>query len=65
MNVTVYGIVGHAGRVDLPLESLDLEQLEAGQEFQYQGRMYEIRSVNEVRDEIRINVVMTYTTGRN
>lgn len=64
MNVTVYGLVGHAGRVELPVESLELEELEAGREFEYNGRLYEIRSVNESEEGVRINVVMAVAMGR-
>jgi hypothetical protein len=64
MNVTVYGLVGHAGRVDLPLETLDLEELETGREFEYNGRIYEIRSVSDTDQGIRINVVMAVAMGR-
>jgi hypothetical protein len=64
MNVTVYGLVGHAGRVELPLESLDLEELEPGREFEYKGRIYEIRSVTDHEQGLRINVVMSVSMGR-
>ena len=64
MNVTVYGLVGHAGKVDLPMETLDLDELEAGREFEYNGRIYEIRSVAEYDQGFRINVVMAVAMGR-
>jgi len=64
MNVTVYGLIGHAGRVEVPMETLELEELEAGQEFEYNGRVYEIRSVADDVHGIRINVVMAIAMGR-
>lgn len=64
MNVTVYGLAGHAGRVELPLEALEVEELETGQEFEYNGRVYEIRSVMEGAQGVRINVVMAVDMGR-
>lgn len=64
MNITVYGLVGHAGKVDLPMESLELDELEAGREFEYNGRIYEIRSVAEYDQGFRINVVMAVAMGR-
>jgi hypothetical protein len=64
MNVTVYGLAGHAGRVDLPMEKLELEELETGTEFEYNGRVYEIRSVSENTQGFHINVVMSVAMGR-
>lgn len=64
MNVTVYGLAGHAGRVHLPLEVLEVEELEAGREFEYNGRVYEIRSVMQGDQGVRINVVMVMAMGR-
>jgi hypothetical protein len=64
MNVTVYGLIGHAGKVDLPIEMLELEELETGREFEYNGRLYEIRSVTENGQGVRINVVMSVAMGR-
>ena len=64
MNVTVYGLIGHAGKVDLPVEMLELEELETGREFEYNGRVYEIRSVSENEHGVRINVVMSVAMGR-
>lgn len=64
MIVTVYGLVGHAGRVELPVEMLDVEELETGREFEYNGRVYEIRSVTENEQGVRINVVMAVSMGR-
>jgi hypothetical protein len=58
MEVTVYGLLGYAGRVNLPVEELDVEDLEPGQEFAYNGYIYEIRSVFEHGQGIGINVVM-------
>jgi hypothetical protein len=64
MNVIVYGLVGHAGSVELPIESLELEELEPGSEFEYKGRIYEIRSVTDNEQGLRINVVMAIAMGR-
>ncbi len=65
MNVSVYGLVGHSGHLELSLEDLDVESLEPGAEFEYQGSLYEIRSVQEGQQGIRINVVITLVMGRN
>jgi len=64
MNVTVYGLVGHSGRLELPLDELDIEELEPGGEFQFEGNVYEIRSVQEHEREIRINVVLSMILGQ-
>ena len=64
MNVTVYGLAGHAGRVDLPMERLEVEELETGAEFEYNGRLYEIRSVSQNAKGVHINVVMSLAMGR-
>jgi len=58
MHVTVYGLLGYAGKVKLPLDLLDVEDLEPGQEFAYNGHIYEIRSVFENDLGVGINVVM-------
>jgi hypothetical protein len=59
MNVAVYGLIGHSGRLDVPLDQLDVEDLEPGGEFEFEGNLYEIRSVQESDREIRINVVVS------
>lgn len=64
MNVCVYGLIGHAGKLELPLEQLDVEDLEPGGEFEFEGNLYEIRSVLENEREIRINVVLSLIMGR-
>ncbi|HEX7926865.1 MAG TPA: hypothetical protein VF678_04675 [bacterium] len=64
MNVTVYGLAGHAGRVDLPIEMLEVEELETGTEFEYNGRLYEVRSVSQNPKGVLINVVMSLAMGR-
>ena len=58
MDVIIYGLVGHAGSVRLPLEELELDDLATGREFAYQGRIYEIRSVQERDRALHMNVVM-------
>ena len=40
MNVYIYGIVGHAGAVEMPLDDLDIDELEVGREFVYDGKIY-------------------------
>ena len=64
MNVAVYGLLGHSGKLELPLEQLDIEDLEPGEEFEYEGNIYEIRSVHEHDDQIRINVVLSLIMGQ-
>lgn len=63
MNVSVYGLIGHAGKLDVPLDQLDVEDLEPGGEFEFEGNLYEIRSVQEDEHEIRINVVLSMILG--
>lgn len=58
VTVTIYGLMGHAGKLQLPLEELDVESLEPGEEFPYQGRIYEIRSVTRTGNEVFINVML-------
>ena len=58
MEVIIYGIVGHASSVRLPLDALDLDDLAVGREFTYHGRLYEIRSLSEDEETVRMNVVM-------
>ena len=58
MEVIIYGIVGHASSVRLPLDALDLDDLAVGREFTYNGKLYEIRSLSEVEETVRMNVVM-------
>ena len=58
MEVIIYGIVGHASSVRLPLDALDLDDLAVGREFTYHGRLYEIRSLSENGDTVLMNVVM-------
>jgi hypothetical protein len=58
MDVIIYGLVGHAGSVRLPLEKLELDDLAVGREFAYEGKIYEIRSVQERGRDLHMNVVM-------
>ena len=58
MEVIIYGIVGHASSVRLPLDALDLDDLAVGREFTYNGKLYEIRALSEDGDTVRMNVVM-------
>ena len=64
MNVAVYGLIGHSGKLEMPLDSLDVEDLEPGGEFEFEGNLYEIRSVQENKDQIRINVVLSVIMGQ-
>jgi hypothetical protein len=65
MEITIYGLLGHAHKLDLPLESLEVEELAAGEEFAFNGRIYEIRSVTPLESGYAINVslVMNEATG--
>lgn len=65
MEVTIYGLLGHAHKLDLPLESLEVEELAVGEEFAFNGRIYEIRSVSPLKSGYAINVslVMNEATG--
>ncbi|HKI96922.1 MAG TPA: hypothetical protein VKB51_00475 [bacterium] len=56
MILTIYGLLGHAGKLHLPLDSLDIEELAAGEEFVFDGRVYEIRSVADYGDDVLVNV---------
>ena len=58
MEVIIYGIVGHASSVRLPLDALDLDDLAVGREFTYNGKLYEIRSLREDGETVFMNVVM-------
>jgi hypothetical protein len=64
MNVSVYGLIGHSGKLELPLDQLDVEELEPGGEFEFEGNVYEIRSVQQSEREIRINVVLSLILGQ-
>jgi hypothetical protein len=60
MMVSIYGIVGHAGAVEIPLDDLEIDELEVGREFLYRGKIYEVRSINDSSGQvIRMNVVIT------
>ena len=58
MEAIIYGLVGHASSLRLPLDALDLDDLAVGREFTYHGRLYEIRSLSENGDTVLMNVVM-------
>ncbi|MCZ6472568.1 MAG: hypothetical protein O7A08_03950 [SAR324 cluster bacterium] len=57
MNVIIFGITGHR-ELRLPLEQLEVEDLEVGREFVFDGKIYEIRSLVETDDGILMNVVV-------
>ena len=57
MKVTLYGITGYR-ELTLPLDDLDIEELETGSEFVYRGTIYEIRSINEREGGLMMNVVV-------
>ena len=65
MTLTIYGLLGHAGHLDLPEGSLDIEELAAGEEFVFNGRVYEIRSVSQMEEQTLLNVslVMHHATA--
>lgn len=56
MTITIYGLLGYASSLKLPLESIEMEELSPGEEFSYDGRVYEIRSVNQYTNDLVINV---------
>ncbi|MDH4248102.1 MAG: hypothetical protein OEW39_09815 [Deltaproteobacteria bacterium] len=58
-HITVYGLLGYARDFRLALDTLDLEELEPGEEFTHDGRIYEIRSVYQKEGEVLINVTLT------
>ena len=58
MDVIIYGLVGHAGSIRMPLDRLELDDLATGREFEYRGKVYEIRSITENGDSIMMNVIM-------
>ena len=57
MNITIFGIVGQRS-VQMPLEKLDVDDLEVGREFMFRGKVYEIRSIAETDDGFLINVIL-------
>ena len=57
MNITIFGIVGQRS-VEMPLEKLDIDDLEVGREFMFRGKIYEIRSIAESDLGFLINVVL-------
>ena len=58
MDAIIYGLVGHASSITMPLEDLDLDDLATGREFAYHGKIYEIRSITEGDGTVHMNVVM-------
>ena len=57
MNITIFGIVGHRS-VEMPLEKLDIDELEVGREFLFRGKVYEIRSIADTVNGFLINVIL-------
>lgn len=57
MEIRIFGIIGHR-EVLMPLEQLEVEELEVGRELVYGGKIYEIRSLTEMDDHILMNVVI-------
>ena len=58
MDVSIFGITGHR-ELRMPLEELEVEDLEVGREFVYEGKIYEIRSLTELDTGLLMNVVVT------
>lgn len=58
MDVSIFGITGHQ-ELRLPLEELEVEDLEVGREFVYKDKIYEIRSLTELESRLLMNVVVT------
>jgi len=56
LDVYIFGITGHRELV-IPLEDLEVEDLDVGGQFVYNGLVYEIRSVAELDKGLIINVV--------
>lgn len=57
MDISIFGIIGQR-EVLMPLEHLDVEELEVGRELVFDGKIYEIRSLTEMDDHILMNVVI-------
>lgn len=57
MNVIIFGVVGYK-EIRMPLEELEVDELEEGREFFLKGAIYEIRSINETERGILINVIL-------
>jgi len=60
MDAIIYGLVGHAGSVRVPLEELEIDDLTVGREFAMHGKVYEIRSIREGEGVLHLNVVMIW-----
>ncbi len=59
MNIQIYGIIGQAGALEIPLDEFDIDELEIGREFMHRGKVYEIRSLHDTGTVLRINVVVS------
>ncbi len=58
MDVIIFGITGHR-EVRMPLDDLEVDDLEVGREFAFSGQIYEIRSLAEAEaGGILMNVVL-------
>lgn len=57
MDINIFGIVGHR-EITMPLDQLEVEELEVGRELVFDGKIYEIRSLTEMDDYILMNVVV-------
>lgn len=64
MTVTVSGLVGHSGMLEIPAEQLDVQDYEPGSEFVFEGNLYEIRSVQQDGNGLRIDVVLSLIIGQ-
>ncbi|MEE8435978.1 MAG: hypothetical protein V3S64_14430 [bacterium] len=56
MTVTIFGLLGHANKVRMSLDSLEMEEMAPGEEFVFNGKVYEIRSVAQDKNGFLINV---------
>ena len=56
MTVTIYGLLGHANKLRISLDSLEMEEMAPGEEFTFNGKVYEIRSVAQDEHGFLINV---------
>lgn len=56
MDAIIYGITGHR-EIVLPLDEMEIDELDIGEEFVFKGQIYEIRSLSEIERGLLMNVV--------